>query len=100
MNAQKVDVLAVLDRQMEFTVASDYPGASDDHRDMLAARDAVAELIAADQEYDAARADAERYAKKLDGAQPPLNEVMDRITRVRVATARRATALARVGGAA
>ena len=71
-----------------------------DYQPANQAKEAVAELIAADQEYDAARADAERYAKKLDGAQPPLNEVMDRITRVRVATARRATALARVGGAA
>jgi hypothetical protein len=43
--AQRMDVLAVLDRQMEFTIASDYPGASTDHRDMCAARDAVAELI-------------------------------------------------------
>ena len=44
---KRVDVLAVLDRQMQFTIASDYPGASDDHRDLVAARDAVAELIEA-----------------------------------------------------
>lgn len=43
----RVDVLAVLDRQLGFTIASDYPGASDDHRDLVAARDAVAELIRA-----------------------------------------------------
>lgn len=42
-----VDVLTVLDRQLEFTVASDYSGASDDHRDLLAARAAVADLIEA-----------------------------------------------------
>lgn len=41
----KVDVLAVLDRQMEFTGASDYTGASDDHRDMIAARAVVVQLI-------------------------------------------------------
>jgi hypothetical protein len=49
-----VDVLAVIDNQLEYTAASDYPGASDEHRDLLATRAAVAELIEADREYDAA----------------------------------------------
>lgn len=47
MNAPRADVLAVLDRQLKFTVASDYSGASQDHRDMVATRAAVSELIEA-----------------------------------------------------
>lgn len=43
---QRIDVLAVMDRQLEFTIASDYNGAMQDHRDLVAARAAVADLIA------------------------------------------------------
>lgn len=47
-----VDVLAVLDQQLQFTVASDYNGAAQDHRELLAARAAIAEMIAAAKEVD------------------------------------------------
>jgi len=40
-----VDPLVVLDHQLAFTVASDYNGAAQDHRDLVAARVAVEELI-------------------------------------------------------
>lgn len=79
--AGRVDVLAVLDRQMEFTIASDYPGAYDDHRDMVATRFAVAELIEAARD-----ATAVLQAK----ASPMEQETPSRLY----------AALARVGGAA
>lgn len=53
----RVGVLAVIDRQLGFSIASDYAGASDDHRDLLAVRAAVAELIEADKAYDKAHDD-------------------------------------------
>lgn len=85
-----VDVLAVMDRQLEFTVASDYSGASDDHRDLLAARAAVAELIEADRDFDAA---------ELELGNAKYGPYTKRLSRYTAAEKRRAAALANVGGA-
>lgn len=111
MSEPTVDVLAVI-RQMQANSShfrNGLPALADHHEGEpqreLAAIAAVAELIEADREYDAANValnQAEKdWSKKFDAAfataeeWAPLNAAK---TRVFVATTRRAAALSSVGG--
>lgn len=74
---QKVDALAVLDRQLQFTIASDYSGASDDHRDLVASRAAVAELMAAAED---ARSALHSCIDALSSDEQSDHDALDRLT--------------------
>lgn len=90
MNADKIDVLAVM---LQSADALKYAGARRAGIDsVLEARAAVAELIAADEEYDKA-SDAFDAAINTEAS----TECWNRLTR---AKKRRAAALARVQGGA
>lgn len=88
----RVDVLRVLEYAATILAAYRYSGTAND---MDAARAAVAELVAADEEYDAALAEQDASASyDSEGASVP-RAVYERM---QAATERRATALSRVRG--
>lgn len=95
-----VDVLYVMDRLValskEIDVTYSIEAQKQDAREAQYARDAVAELIAADKEYDTARS---RYDHAFrDGPHGDLQEQRASQKMLREAKTRRADALARVGG--
>lgn len=49
-----MSVLAAIDTALQFSSGADYEGAVEDHAALLAARDAIAKLLNADEEFDAA----------------------------------------------
>lgn len=80
----KVDVIAAIDGQLEFTAASDYPGAPAAHQSLLAARTAVADLIDAARKLRAAHVAVEcgstsRKLRRRAQAAIVLGLMLDRI---------------------
>ena len=84
-----VDVLAVMDSYSRVF----QPNEGRDGVDMAAARELVAELIAADREYDEAREALRKLERDLSASGAAIDAAIDR---VEAATGRRASALAAV----
>lgn len=93
MSADRIDVLAVMASTEDFIARVCGDDVGSNARDLAEARAAVAELIAADAEYDAAAHDLATQRRQV-GA------IESAEARFNTARARRAAALARVGGAA
>ncbi len=88
-----VDVLAVMDRAVTFAAAYNLPNSAEDYAAALAA---VAELIEADREYDAAENEAVAHHTGVFKQDKAWREMQAEIeARCERAIARRAAALAR-----
>lgn len=90
MTTERIDVLAVMQKAEYDYLEDGFREAADA---MGLARAAVAELIEADKEYDAANEEITAQTDDEDGMYSLALE------RLRLASSRRAVALARVGGA-
>jgi ATPase subunit of ABC transporter with duplicated ATPase domains len=95
MATERIDVLSVMGAAVALLACESYPETS---KEVDEARTAVAELIEADHEYEAARRDWD-HVTAHDPEETPDETWRQVADRYEAAVMRRAEALARVGGA-